>query len=141
MASGLTEKKSLTLGVAKQIASAAEAEAIKNKLAMVIAIVDDGGHLVYLERMDETQFGSVLVAQAKAHAAASFKRSTKILEDAVAGGRIALMSLPGICAIEGGLPLIVEGKMIGAIGASGGTGAQDGVVAQAGVDALEKLAG
>lgn len=136
----LAQKKALTLAAAKHIAAAAEEEAAKNKFTMVIAILDDGGNLLYLERMDETQIGSIEVAQAKAHSAISFKRPTKVFEDAVAGGRNAIIKLPGAIPVEGGLPLTVDGKIIGSIGVSGGTSQQDGVVAKAGVDALAKIA-
>lgn len=125
----LATKKTLTLEAAKQIAAAAQAEAAKNKWTMVICVVDDGGHLIYLERMDGTQIGSVQVAQAKAATAVRFKRSTKVLEEAVAGGRNVVMKLPGATPIEGGLPIIVDSAVIGAIGVSGGTSPQDGQVA------------
>ena len=136
----LAQKKALTLDAAKQIAAAAEKEAAANKLTMVIAIMDDGGNLLYLERMDGTQIGSIEVATQKAHSAVSFKRPTKVFEDGVAGGRNALLKLPGAMPVEGGLPLVVDGVVIGSIGASGGASNQDGVVAKAGVDALEKIA-
>jgi glc operon protein GlcG len=135
----LADKKALTLEAAKQIAAAAEKEAAGSKLTMVIAILDDGGNLIYLERMNETQIGSIEVAQQKAHSAVSFKRPTKVFEDAVVGGRNAILKLPGAIPVEGGLPLTVDGKIIGAIGCSGGTSQQDGVVAKAGVDALAKM--
>jgi glc operon protein GlcG len=138
----LAEKKTLTLAVAKQIAAAAEAEAIKNNFSMVIAVLDDGGNLIFLERMDETQLASIQIAQGKAHTALAFKRPTKALEDAVAGGRNAILSFPGAVLVEGGLPLTTpEGKIIGSIGCSGGTSPQDGIVAKAGVDALAKMLG
>jgi uncharacterized protein GlcG (DUF336 family) len=135
----LTDKKALTLEAAKQIAAAAEKEAAANKLTMVIAVLDDGGNLIYLERMDETQIGSIDVAQQKAHSAIAFKRPTKVFEDAVAGGRTALLRLPGAIPVEGGLPLMAGGKIIGAIGCSGGTSQQDGVIAKAGADAMAKM--
>jgi glc operon protein GlcG len=135
----LADKKGMTLAVAKQLAAAAESEAAKNKFTMVIVVVDDGGNLVYLEKMDETQIGSIEVAQAKAHTAIAFKRPTKVFQDAVAGGNTAILKLPGVVATEGGLPLVVDGKIIGAIGVSGGTSAQDSTVAQAAVDALPKI--
>jgi glc operon protein GlcG len=135
----LADKKTLTLAFAKQIAAAAESEAAKNKFTMVIAIVDDGGNLIYLERMDETQIASIENAKGKAHTALAFKRPTKDLEDAVAGGRTALLSFPGSVMVEGGLPLIADGKIIGAIGVSGGRSPQDGSVAKAGVDAFAKI--
>ena len=140
-AAELVTKKALTLEVAKQIAAAAEAEAARNKWTMVIAIVDDGGHLLYLERMDETQIGSVEVATQKAQTAVRFKRPSKALEDAVAGGRNAVLRLPGAIPVEGGVPIAVDGKIIGAIGVSGATSQQDGQVAKAGVDALAKILG
>ena len=137
----LGQKKALTLEIAKQIAAAAEKEAASNKLTMVIAILDDGGNLIYLERMDDTQIGSIQVAQEKARSAVAFKRPTKAFEEAVSGGRIGVLKLQGAIPVEGGLPLIVDGKVLGAIGCSGGTSPQDGVVAQAGVDALPKILG
>jgi len=140
-AADLATKKALTLPVAKQMAAAAEAEAAKNNWNVVIAIVDDGGHLVYLQRMDETQIGSVEVAERKAKGALLFKRPTKAMEDAVAGGRNVVMTLPGAMPVEGGLPITAEGKVIGAIGVSGVTSQQDGQVAKAGVDALPKILG
>jgi glc operon protein GlcG len=132
----LATKKTLTLGVAKQIAAAAEKHAAENKWNVCIAIVDDGGHLVYFQRIDGTQTGSVAVSQAKAQTAIAFKRPSKVFEEGVAGGRNALLGLPGAVPLEGGLPLAVEGQMIGAIGVSGVTAQQDGLIAQAGVDAL-----
>jgi glc operon protein GlcG len=132
----LATKKVLTLEAAKQIAAAAQAEARKNNWTMVIAIVDDGGHLIYLERMDGTQVASVTVAQEKAACAILFKRPTKALEEAVAGGRIVVMKLAGSIPVEGGLPIVVDGQFIGAIGVSGATSPQDGQVAAAGLAAL-----
>ena len=137
----LADKKAMTLEVAKQMAAAAEKEAVNNKWTMVIAILDDGGNLVLLQRMDETQIGSIEVAIQKARSAISFKRPTKVFEDAVAAGRTALLRLEGAVPIEGGVPITVDRKIIGAIGASGGTSAQDGQVAKAGVDALPKILG
>jgi glc operon protein GlcG len=138
----LMDKKGLTLEVAKKLAVAAEEEATKNKWTVVIAIVDDGGSLVYLQRLDDTQIGSIEVAIQKAKTAVSFKRPTKALEDAViTGGRTVVLSLPGAVPIEGGLPLMVDNKMIGAIGVSGVTAQQDGQIAKAGADALAKLTG
>jgi uncharacterized protein GlcG (DUF336 family) len=135
----LADKKALTLAAAKAIAAAAEAEATKNNWRMVIAVVDDGGHLVYLQRSDETQAGSVRVAIEKARSAVLFKRPTKVFEDAVAGGRNAILGLHGAVPIEGGVPIMVDGKLVGAVGASGGTAQQDGVVAQAGVAAVATM--
>ena len=133
----LTNKKALTLDAAKQIAAAAEEEARRNDWTMVICIVDDGAHLIYLERMDGTQIASVTVAQDKAATAVRFKRPTKALEDAVAGGRLVVMKLGGATPIEGGVPIVVGGQVIGGIGVSGGTSPQDGQVAAAGLAVLE----
>jgi glc operon protein GlcG len=135
----LAEKKALTLATAKQIATAAEAEATNNKFAMVITILDDGGNMIYQERMDNAQLASIQISQGKAHTALAFKRPTKAMEEGIAGGRTAMLSLPGAVLIEGGLPLTVDGKVIGSIGVSGGTSAQDGMVAKAGVDAFMKM--
>jgi glc operon protein GlcG len=135
----LATKKALTLEAAKEIAAAAEAEAKKNNWTMVISIVDDGGHLIYLERMDGTQIGSVEVAQEKAATAIKFKRPTKSLEDNVAGGRQVILKLPGATPIEGGLPIAAGNEIIGAIGVSGGTSPQDGQVAAAGLAAVSKM--
>jgi uncharacterized protein GlcG (DUF336 family) len=124
---------------AKTIAAAAIAEAKKNQWTMAIAIVDISGDLVYFERMDNTQVGSVDVAQAKARAAARFKRPTKAFQDALAAGGEGwrILSLEGAVAVEGGLPLMSGGKIVGAIGASGGTSQQDGVTATAGAATLK----
>jgi glc operon protein GlcG len=124
---------------AKTIAAAAVAEARKNQWTMAIAIVDTAGDLVYFERMDHTQVGSVDVAIAKARAAARFKRPTKAFQDALAAGGEGwrILSLDGAVAVEGGLPLMSGGRIVGAIGASGGTSQQDGVSAAAGVASLK----
>ncbi len=137
----LAVKKALTLEIAKKVAAAAEAHAVANQWNVVIAIVDDGGNLMYLERMDETQLGSIDVAQEKARTAARFKRPTKALEDAVAGGRNVVLRIPGVLPVEGGLPLVAEGKIVGAIGVSGVTSQQDGTIGKAGADALAKILG
>lgn len=135
----LATKKALTLDAAKAIVAAAEAEAKKNNFTMVICVVDDGGNVLLLERMDGTQLGSVQVAQDKAMTALNFKRPTKALEDAVAGGRNAVLKLTGAIPIEGGIPITVGGQIIGAIGASGGTSPQDAQVAAAGVKVAEAM--
>jgi uncharacterized protein GlcG (DUF336 family) len=137
----LPTKKSLSLSAAKQVAAAAEKHAQENKWNVCIAIVDDGGHLVYFQRIDGTQTGSVQVSQRKAQTAIAFKRPTKVFEEGVAGGRNALLALPGAVPLEGGVPLVVDGQMIGAIGISGVTAQQDGQIAQAGADALAKIVG
>ena len=132
----LATKKVLTLEAAKQILAAAQVEARRNDWTMVICIVDEGAHVICLERMDGTQIASVTVAQDKAATAVRFKRPTKTLEDAVAGGRLVVMKLGGATPIEGGLPIVVDGQVIGGIGVSGGTSPQDGVVAAAGLAVL-----
>lgn len=122
---------------AKRTAQAAIAEAKKNGWTVAAAVVDTGGALVYFERIDGTQTGSSDVAQAKARSAAAFKRPTKAFEDALAGGRQAILSLPGAVALEGGVPLLLDGKIVGALGVSGATSQQDGVCALAGAAILE----
>src|SRR4051812_50491 len=128
-------KPTVTLELAKKIAAKAQAEAAKNNWTVVIAVVDDGGNLVYLEKMDGTQLGSIDVAQAKARTAIKFKRPTKAFEERVAGGATNLLTL-GVIAAEGGLPLVVNNAFIGAVGVSGMTSAQDGQIAAAGLTAL-----
>jgi glc operon protein GlcG len=132
----LTSKKVLTLDAARQIAAAARADASRNGWTMAICIVDDGAHMIYFERMDGTQIASVQVAQDKAATSVRFKRPTKALEELTAA-RPVVMKLAGITPIEGGLPIVVDGDLIGAIGVSGGTSAQDGVAAAAGLAVLE----
>jgi uncharacterized protein GlcG (DUF336 family) len=129
----------ISIDTAKKIAPAAMAEAKKNGWTMAIAIVDTHGELVYFERMDDVQQGSVDVALAKARSAARFKRPTKAFQDGVAAGGegLRLLALEGAVPVEGGVPLVVDGKIVGAIGASGGTSQQDGVVAAAAVAALK----
>ena len=129
-------KFELTLTDAKRVAAAAEAEAQGNNWSVVIAIVDDAGLPIFLERMDGSQPASCEIALHKARAAALFRRPTKALEEIVAGGRLALLSLPQITPVEGGAPLVHEGQIVGAIGVSGVQSAQDGQVAQAGVASL-----
>ncbi len=138
-AAKLATRHALTLEIAKQISAAAEAEAVKNNWNMVIAVVDDGGLLMHLIRRDGTQYGSIQVAQDKARSAIAFRRPTKALEDAVAGGRNAILALSGATPIEGGIPIVVDGEMVGAIGVSGGTSPQDAQVAQAGINALPTI--
>lgn len=127
------------LAEAKRAVAAAQAEAVKNKWQVAIAIVDTGGHLVAFERMDTTQYGSIDVAQDKARAAAAFRRPTKAFQDAVAAGGegLRLLQLRGGTPIEGGLPLVSGGKIVGAIGVSGVTSAQDGQIAAAGAASLK----
>jgi uncharacterized protein GlcG (DUF336 family) len=131
-----TTKKALTLEAAKKLAALAELEAVKNKWTMVIVIVDDGGNVMYLERMDNTQIGSIEVATQKAKTAISFKRPTKSFEERALAGKNVLLALPGAIPIEGGLPIVVDGQYLGAIGVSGGSSDQDGMVAKAALDAF-----
>jgi glc operon protein GlcG len=138
-AAELATKHALTLEIAKELSAAAEAEAVKNNWNVVIAIVDEGGRLMHLVRRDGTQYGSIEVAQDKARTAIAFRRPTKALEDAVAGGRNAVLRLGDATPIEGGIPIVVDGEMLGAIGVSGATSAQDAQVAQAALDALPAI--
>jgi glc operon protein GlcG len=133
----------ISLEEAKHVVAAAQAEATQNGWAMVIAVLDSGGHLVVLHKMDHAQFGSISIAQKKALTAVNFKRPTKVFEDAVAAGGIGLrmLSAEEVCALEGGLPLVREGKLVGAIGVSGAQSAQDGVVALAGARVVSARAG
>jgi glc operon protein GlcG len=130
------EKKTVSLALAKKMAAAAEAEATKNNWTMVFVVVDDGGNLVYLGRMDGTQIGSIEVAQGKAQTALRFKRPTKVLQDMIDNNQPHFVTLDHITGVQGGLPILLDGKVIGAIGASGGTSAQDEQCAQAGLNAL-----
>jgi glc operon protein GlcG len=129
----LPVKQVLTLDAAKKIVDAAEAEAVKRGATVVIAVVDDGGHLILLERLDDTQVASVEVAIGKARTAAIFRRPSKVFEDQVRDGRVAAIALPGATPLQGGLPIIVNGKVIGAIGVSGNTPQEDEDIAKAGV--------
>ena len=126
----------LSLEAAKTMAAAARAEAERHGWTFVIAIVDEGGHLVYLERMDGTQKASCVVAQEKARTAIMFKRPTAALEKVVADGRVAMTTMPGATMVEGGLPIVYKDVFVGAIGCSGMQSSQDGIVAKAGLDAL-----
>ncbi|MGA7751090.1 MAG: heme-binding protein [Gallionella sp.] len=135
----MASKPVLTLEDAKRIAAAAQAEALTNDWRVVIAVVDDGGHLLYLERSHDTQFGSVETAIKKAHAAAAFQRPTKLSEDAVVGGRLIHLALPGVIPAEGGVPLQIDGVLVGGLGISGVRSFQDGQIAAAGVAALAKI--
>lgn len=128
----------LSLSNAKRMMQAAEAEAERNQWPMVIAIVDSTGHLLMLHRFDQAQYGSVLVAQQKAQTALDFRRPTKVFEDAIANGGVGvrIVSMSNVIALEGGLPIIVDGKIIGAIGVSGMQSGQDAQVARAGLSAL-----
>jgi glc operon protein GlcG len=129
----------ITLDQAKGVMAGAEAEAKENDWPVVIAIVDTGGNVVLLQRLDNAQFGSVEVARQKAWSAAAF-RPTKVFQEAVAGGgaNLRILRLEGASPLEGGIPLVADGQIIGAIGVSGVTSEQDAQIAQAGVDSLTK---
>ena len=129
---------SISLENAKKAAAAAMAEVRKNTWTMAVAVVDPAGDLVYFEKMDDTQVASTVVCQEKARSAARFMRSTKAFQDMLAAGGegVRVLRIKGAVPVEGGLPITVGGKVIGAIGLSGGTSAQDGQCAKAGVDAV-----
>ena len=129
----------IPLEKAKAVMAAAEAEARANAWPMVIAIVDSGGHLVMLHSLDHAQHGSVVIAEEKARCAVNFKRPTKALEDAVAEGglNLRMLAAPGVLPLEGGLPLIADGRIVGAIGVSGMRSNQDGQVAAVAAKALQ----
>jgi glc operon protein GlcG len=127
----------ITLEQAKTIVAAAERSAQSRNFTMAFAVVEPSGELVLFHKMDGTQYGSELVAREKARTAARFKRSTKAFSDSVAGGRNAVLSLPGVVAIEGGTPIVINGRIVGAIGVSGGSSEQDGEVAAAALLGLE----
>jgi uncharacterized protein GlcG (DUF336 family) len=129
----------ISLEAAKKIAAPALAEAARNHWTIAVAIVDPAGNLVYYEKMDNTQLGSANVSVDKARSAARFKRPTKEFQDALAGGGAGLriLGLDGAVPVEGGFPLVSDGKIVGAIGASGATSAQDAQCAKAGADTLK----
>jgi uncharacterized protein GlcG (DUF336 family) len=124
---------------ARKIMTAAEGEATKNNWAVVIAILDSGGHLVMLHRRDDVQLSSLEIAQGKAKTALMFKRPSKVLDDAISSGGSGLrfLALPGIVPLEGGMPIVLDGKIIGAIGVSGVLSSQDAQIARAGLEALK----
>src|SRR6516225_1916762 len=127
------------LEAAKKVMTAAEAEAVKNNWPMAIVILDSTGHTVMLHKLDNTQYGSLTAAEDKAVSAINFRRPSKVFEELVAQGGIGLRSLAlrGASPLEGGIPIIVDGKVVGAIGVSGGTSVQDGQVAKAGAEAAK----
>ena len=138
----LPTKLVLTLEAAKKIASASEVEARKRDATVVIAVVDDGGYLLVLERLDDTQVASVDVGIAKARTAAIFRRPSKVFEDQVKNGRVSARALPGAVALQGGVPIIIDGKVIGAVGVSGNSPQEDEDIAKVGADyAVEAIKG
>ncbi len=129
----------ITLEQAKKVMAGAEAEAKKNKWNVVISILDSGGNLVMVQRMDGAQFGSIEVAREKAYSAVAFRRPTKVFQDLVeqGGGNLRLLRLSGASVLEGGIPIVVDGKLIGAVGVSGMTSQQDAQIGRAGIDSLK----
>ncbi len=132
----MKSKPYLTLEDCHKMLAAAEAHALNNQWAVCISIVDDGGHLLAFSRLDGCAVASVMVSQGKAHSAAIRKRPTKNDEDMVNNGRVAALSMPGVTFMEGGVPVVVQGEVIGAIGVSGVKSSDDAAIAQAGIDAL-----
>jgi uncharacterized protein GlcG (DUF336 family) len=132
----MVTKQALSLDDAKRIALAAAAEARANEWNVTIAVVDDGGHLIYLERMDGAPKPTAIVATEKARTAALFKRPTLSFEEMLKGGRYGVLSLPGVTPIEGGVPLIIQNECVGAVGVSGVQSPQDAQVARAGAAAV-----
>ena len=130
------QQKVLTLAEAREMLQAAENRAKQDNWNVVITIVDAGGHLLLLHRMDGVQIASVEVAQKKAKAAAYYRRPTKAFEDALKSGNTGIMLLPNVIASEGGVPIMHEGQVIGAIGVSGVTSAEDGIIAEAALKVL-----
>jgi glc operon protein GlcG len=137
----LPSKPVLTLEAARRVAAAAHAEAVKRDATVVIVVVDDGGHVVLLERLNDTQVASVDVGIGKARTAAIFRRPSKVFEDQIREGRVAALALPGATPLQGGVPLEVNGRVIGAIGVSGNTPQEDEVIAKAGAEALPAAIG
>ena len=128
----------ITLDAARAMMAAAEAEATRNAWPVAIAIVDAAGELILFQKLDGTQAASIDIAIGKASTAARLRRPTKALEDAIASGRMALAAVEGILPLEGGVPIVVDGEVIGAVGVSGVTSQQDAQVAEAGVAALRR---
>lgn len=135
-AAQMRAKQVLSLDGARKVATAAAAEAERRGARVVIAVVDDGGHLLYLERLDGTQVASVAVGIGKAKTAAIFRRPSRVFEEQVKNGRVAALALPGATPLQGGIPLLVEGEVVGAIGVSGETPQEDEDIALRGAAAL-----
>ena len=133
----MKNKFSLEMSDIKAIAAAAEAEALANRWAVTIAIVDDGGHLVWLQRLDDAPAISAHIAPAKAHTAALGRRESKVYEDVVNGGRVSFLSAPEIKGLlEGGVPIMKDGQCLGAVGVSGVKSSEDAQIAKAGIAAI-----
>jgi glc operon protein GlcG len=129
----------ITLEQAKKAMAGAEAEARKNNWNVVIVVLDSGGNIVMINRMDGAQWGSIEVAREKAYSAVAFRRPTKVFEEAVGQGGVNLriLRLPGASPLEGGLPIIADGKLIGGIGVSGVVATQDAQIGRAGIEAMK----
>ena len=132
----MQSKPTLTLEDVKRIAAAAEAEALKNKWAVVIAVVDDGGHLLWLQRLDGAAPISSEIAPAKARTAAVGRRESRLYEEMINNGRMSFLSAPLEGMLEGGVPIMIEGQCIGAVGVSGVKSSEDAQIARAGIQAL-----
>ena len=131
-ADALPTKEVLTLRAARSVADAAEAEALRRGATVVIAVVDDAGHLLVLHRLDARHLRVVEVGIAKARTAAIFRRPSKVFEDQVRNGRISALALPGAAALQGGIPIVHRGRVVGAIGVSGNTPQEDEDIAKVG---------
>jgi glc operon protein GlcG len=142
MAISLPEKKSLTLEAARVALAASEAEAQRNNWRVVIAVVDDGGHAIVVARLDGAHWSSIETAVEKARAAVAWKRPTRLLEESINNGRTAFLSIAqGMAVLQGGVPIEIDGAIIGAVGVSGVKAADDEVIALAGVNALQAALG
>lgn len=128
----------ISLDDAKKAAAAANAEAAKNNWPLVISVVGPSGHLVYLERMTNTQFASIKISEHKARVAATYRRPTRAFAEAIGKGAVALLTLDDVIASPGGIPIVQGGRIVGALGCSGATGDQDHQACQAGADAVKK---
>lgn len=133
----LPSKKILTLDAAKKITAMAEAEAMRRNATVVIVVVDDGGHVLVLHRLDDTQVASVDVGIGKARTAAIFRRPSAVFEEQIKSGRVAALALPGATPLQGGIPITYQGKVIGAIGVSGNTPQEDEDIAKAGAESAQ----
>ncbi|MBS3997543.1 MAG: heme-binding protein [Hydrogenophaga sp.] len=133
----MKNKAVLEIADVRQIAAAAEAEALQNNWAVTIAIVDDGGHLLWLQRLDGAPAISAHIAPAKAHTAALGRRESKVYEDVINQGRVSFLSAPGVAGLlEGGVPVLKDGQCIGAVGVSGVKSSEDAQIARAGISAI-----
>ena len=133
----LADRKVLTLEAAKAVLAAAEAEARKNNWTLSIAVVDSHGELLAFERMDEAAFTTIAIAQGKATTAARYKRTTKNIDSTVTAGRVQMMAFPGVMPVEGGVPIIINGRVVGGVGASGARSSEDAQVAMTGAAAVK----